>query len=115
MLVIEQGANNDSPMITHPGFFFHVIDPGSPSVTAYKGQAAPELAGREPIVPTGNVLGGGSSVNFMTYMRGQKSDFDAWNMPGWSTDELLPYFMKVYPGPTVSVHLAWGEYVQLRY
>jgi choline dehydrogenase-like flavoprotein len=47
---------------------------------------------------SGKVLGGGSSVNAMAYVRGQKRDFAAWqNAVGdtgkWSYDDLLPVFM----------------------
>ncbi|CAI4212068.1 unnamed protein product [Parascedosporium putredinis] len=75
VLVIEGGANN------------HNV----PSV----------LADREPIVPSGGTLGGGSSINFMMYTRGQREDFDAWNTEGWSSDELKPYLNKFenYHGP----------------
>jgi len=31
----------------------------------------------------------------MMYSRAQRSDWDAWNMPGWSADEMLPYLRKV--------------------
>jgi choline dehydrogenase len=39
----------------------------------------PQLGGRGPIVPQGRVLGGGSTVNAMVYMRGQAADYDRWN------------------------------------
>lgn len=57
------------------------------------------ICGREPIVPTANVLGGGSSVNFLLYSRAQRSDFDSWQVPGWSAMELLPYMRKVSYSP----------------
>jgi choline dehydrogenase len=28
------------------------------------------------------------------YIRGQREDFDGWNIPGWRYDDLLPYFRK---------------------
>jgi choline dehydrogenase len=40
------------------------------------------------------VLGGSSSINGLVYIRGQPEDFDAWEVPGWSHVELLPYFKK---------------------
>ncbi len=30
----------------------------------------------------------------MIYMRGQRQDYDNWNLPGWSWDEVLPLFKK---------------------
>ena len=38
----------------------------------------PQLGGRGPIVPVAKALGGGSAVNAMVYMRGQKDDYDGW-------------------------------------
>src|SRR3569623_1836512 len=57
----------------------------------------PQLGGRSPIVPVARALGGGSAVNAMVYMRGQKEDYDGWaaylgNRGEWSYDDLLPHF-----------------------
>ncbi len=52
------------------------------------------LAGRELYWPRGRVLGGSSSINAMMWVRGTKEDYDDWEIPGWSYDELLPYFQK---------------------
>lgn len=57
----------------------------------------PGLNGRKGYQPRGKVLGGSSSINAMVYIRGQKEDYDAWaseGNPGWSFDELLPYFKR---------------------
>lgn len=44
--------------------------------------------------PQGRMLGGTSSVNAMIYSRGNKNDYDSWNVPGWKYDDVLPYFLK---------------------
>lgn len=47
--------------------------------------------------PRGKVLGGGSVLNAMLYVRGNRKDYDQWAMlgnPGWSFEEVLPYFKK---------------------
>ncbi|XP_025205894.1 glucose dehydrogenase [FAD, quinone] isoform X2 [Melanaphis sacchari] len=47
--------------------------------------------------PRGKVLGGTSVMNGMMYMRGSRHDFDGWakmGNPGWSYQEVLPYFLK---------------------
>jgi choline dehydrogenase len=52
------------------------------------------LGNRRIFLPRGRVLGGTSSINAMLYIRGNRLDYDGWNQPGWSYDELLPYFKR---------------------
>jgi choline dehydrogenase len=52
------------------------------------------LGRRRIYLPRGRVLGGTGSINTMVYVRGNRIDFDGWNQPGWSFDELLPYFTR---------------------
>ena len=57
----------------------------------------PGLNGRRGYQPRGKVLGGSSSINAMVYIRGQREDYDHWaaqGNPGWSWDEVLPYFKR---------------------
>lgn len=79
--------------------------PAGLAVLAKNGQAnwkfettvQPGLNGRRGYQPRGKVLGGSSSVNAMIYIRGQREDYDDWaseGNPGWSYDEVLPYFKK---------------------
>lgn len=96
ILVVESGPNNrDDPDIVHPPLFHSNLKPCKHKLLYYQGKTSPHLAGRDPIVSTGGLLGGGSSVNAMMYTRAQGCDFDSWNTPGWSADELLPFLKKV--------------------
>eukprot|EP00953_Heterococcus_sp_UTEX-ZZ885_P004586 2980-Heterococcus_DN1.PRE.1 len=40
------------------------------------------------------VLGGSSCLNVMLYHRGTKQDYDNWNVPSWSSKDVLPYFKR---------------------
>ena len=54
----------------------------------------PECRGRRIPLPRGKVLGGSSSINAMIYIRGNRLDYDEWGVTGWSSAELMPYFLK---------------------
>jgi alcohol oxidase len=96
VLVIEQGANNkDVPHIVNPVFYLQNLLPTTKTALFYKGNKAPQLADREPIVPCGGTLGGGSSINFMMYTRAQRSDFDNWKTEGWTADDMWPHLKRV--------------------
>jgi choline dehydrogenase len=58
--------------------------------------SAPEAncAGRRLPLPRGKVFGGSSSINAMIYIRGNRADYDGWGQPGWSWEDLFPYFLK---------------------
>jgi choline dehydrogenase len=65
---------------------------GSPRDWAYEMTANPHIDGRSLPLPAGKVLGGGSSVNFMYWARGHKSDWDYFaaqaSDPGWGFDSV---------------------------
>ncbi|WP_214412426.1 GMC family oxidoreductase [Sphaerisporangium fuscum] len=52
------------------------------------------MSGRRLYWPRGRTLGGSSSINAMMWVRGHRADYDAWDLPGWSYDEVLPYFRR---------------------
>ena len=57
----------------------------------------------------GKMLGGGSAINGMVYIRGTKYDYDAWaaaGCTGWGWDDVLPWFRKSedYDGEASDVH-----------
>ena len=60
----------------------------------YDTHEEPHLNRRRVFLPRGRVLGGTSSMNAMVYARGNRVDYDAWQLPGWSYRELLPYFKR---------------------
>jgi choline dehydrogenase len=56
------------------------------------------VSGRRVFMRQGRLLGGGSSINGMVYIRGQDRDYDDWaaeGCTGWGWDEVLPAFKRV--------------------
>ncbi|KAF2437720.1 GMC oxidoreductase [Karstenula rhodostoma CBS 690.94] len=94
ILVIERGPNNELPTIEYPAAFPANLAPDSKTTYFNVSKPSTHVGNRPLVVPSGGVLGGGSSINFMTYSRAQNQDLDAWDTPGWSSDELLPYTKK---------------------
>ncbi len=94
VLLIESGTADKDPLIHIPATFFKVIEKGR-DVHFYASDPEKGLNGRPSIVPQGNVLGGGSSINAMVYIRGQRQDYDTWAQMGcrsWSYERVLPAF-----------------------
>ncbi|MGH2903614.1 MAG: GMC family oxidoreductase [Solirubrobacteraceae bacterium] len=63
----------------------------------YSTAAEPALDRRRVYLPRGRTLGGSSSTNAMVYIRGNRTDYDAWReqgCEGWGWDDLLPYFKR---------------------
>jgi choline dehydrogenase len=57
------------------------------------------LGDRELYWPRGKTLGGSTSINAQMWLRGQRADYDGWGCPGWSYDEVLPYFTRTESAP----------------
>ncbi len=55
-----------------------------------------QLSDRELYWPSGKTLGGSSSINGQAWVRGHRVDYDGWaqSCPGWSYNEVLPYFQR---------------------
>lgn len=42
----------------------------------------------------GRALGGSTSINYMLYVRGNRADYNYSDIPGWSWEDLRPYFLR---------------------
>jgi choline dehydrogenase len=100
VLLLERGPAKANPIMHFPAGYMKFLAKDT-YLAMHQTKPQPQLDGRGPIVPQGKVLGGGSTVNAMVYMRGQAADFDRWNelvsSPGsndgaWSYEDMLPYF-----------------------
>lgn len=95
VLLLEAGSKDSSPFHTMPATVVQVFQQKS---WPYMTVPQKHCNDREMIIAQGKVLGGGSSVNGMIYIRGQHEDYDDWvkdwNCPGWGYRDLLPYFKR---------------------
>jgi choline dehydrogenase len=111
VLLVESGRKDKDRFIHIPATFFKVIEKGR-DVHFYTSEPDAGLNGKQNVVPQGNVLGGGSSINAMIYVRGQQQDYDSWAQMGcraWSYDKVLPVFRDLEGNQRLSDELHGAE------
>jgi choline dehydrogenase-like flavoprotein len=96
VLVLEAGSRDNWIWFHIPvGYLFAIGNPRADWM--FKTEAEPGLNGRALNYPRGKVIGGSSAINGMIYMLGQSTDYDNWRqlgLPGWSWDDVRPFFRK---------------------
>src|ERR1700678_4524390 len=93
--LVEAGGPDYNPAIHQPNRSWELWN--TPEDWAYTTEPQEHSRKTALFWPRGKVLGGSSALNGMIYIRGAKSDFDAWaydGAPGWSYADVLPYFKK---------------------
>jgi len=94
--LIERGRTDSNRWIHIPATFFKALQ--SEDAEAIISEPDDSLGGLKFPVPQARVLGGGSSVNGMLYMRGQAQDYDDWaelhGCDGWRYQDVLPVFKR---------------------
>lgn len=89
--VLEAGPSCfDEPSVFVPGRFGESL--GGRLDWQFETVPQSVLGGRRLHWPRGRVLGGTSALNFMTWTRGNREDFNAWEElgnEGWGWDDLL--------------------------
>lgn len=102
VLLLEAGGKDSSFWFKLPvGYVKSYFNPKTNWM--YYTEPQEELAGRKIYAPRGKVLGGSGSINAMIYVRGQAKDFDDWaaaGNPGWSYQDVLPYFKNLENHPS---------------
>jgi choline dehydrogenase len=96
VLMLEAGGGDWSPAIHIPGLLGHMLTSTTQN-WQYRGRPDATLGGRVLTWMGGRLLGGSSSINGMVYGRGLPHDYARWvaaGNPGWSWDDLLPYFKR---------------------
>src|SRR5580704_465013 len=93
VLVIESGGPDDAPTIINPTTCFHNV--AGPLDYHLPIVPSPRLNNRKFNMALGHVLGGGTSINAMVWMRGMQRDYDGWaknGAKGWAFADVLPVF-----------------------
>ena len=97
VLVLEAGGSDRSLKVLMPGWSQLTVY-GDPRFDwRFKAEPDPTRGGQRDYMPRGKVLGGTSSINAMSYVRGSREDFDEWaalGCTGWDFESVLPYFRK---------------------
>ena len=92
--LLEAGPSDWHPFLHMPaGYIKKVFDPNF--TFPFTSEPTEHTGGRRIPVPQGRTLGGSTAINGLVYNRGQAQDFDDWaaaGNPGWSYQEILPYF-----------------------
>ena len=119
ILILESGPHTQDDLAhTQPARYLSHLAPTSTTVSFMVANPEKELRDRQTIVPCGNCVGGGSSINcktitsslrpiadggflaVMMYTRAAASDYDDWEKkfanPGWGSKEIIPLLKKVY-------------------
>jgi choline dehydrogenase len=95
VLVVESGGPDDAPTIRNPSIWFYNV--AGPLDYHLPITPLPQLNNRNFNMALGHVLGGGTSINAMVWMRGMQRDYDGWaenGAKGWAFADVLPIFKK---------------------
>ncbi|MER8456387.1 GMC family oxidoreductase N-terminal domain-containing protein [Mesorhizobium sp. M1300] len=94
VLLIEQGPRDSSPYIHMPVTYYKTAQGNLlQRLEQVRSEADKHLDAQTMVQP--RVLGGGSSVNAMLYIRGAPDDYERWveqGAKGWSYKEVLAVF-----------------------
>lgn len=97
VLVLEAGGSDRTLRVLMPGWS-QLTAYGNPRLDwRFKAEPDPTRGGKRDYMPRGKVLGGTSSINAMSYVRGSREDFDEWaamGCKGWDFESVVPYFRK---------------------
>lgn len=91
--IIEAGPNDRHPFVKIPMALIWLM--GSRRDWRFKSAPMAGVNDRRINIPRGRMIGGSGSINSMVWFRGRASDFDGWDVPGWSWSDVEPAFEQV--------------------
>ncbi|NJP48136.1 GMC family oxidoreductase [Actinacidiphila epipremni] len=95
VLLLEAGPELDPAAVRTPGTALQLL--GTDAVYRDRTVAQDGAGGRVIDLPSGRGLGGGSSVNTLTWFQGHPQDYDGWRAAGaegWGWEDVLPYLRR---------------------
>ncbi len=97
VLLLEAGGSDDVPSVTEAARWFENL--GTERDWKFVAQPNPHLKGRSIPLDMGKVLGGGSSINVMAWVRGHKNDWDFFASesgdPAWNYESVLNIYRRI--------------------
>lgn len=96
VVLLEAGDDRNGLLTEIPGLTVKLM--GNPRTDwCYPAEPDPSIGGRVKHWSGGRLLGGSSAINGLVYIRGLRRDYDDWaaaGCPGWSWQDVEPYFRK---------------------
>lgn len=113
VVLLEAGGPGDGFMVKMPSGSYKLL--GKPRADwMYMTEPDPSLGGRRVMWTAGKMLGGGSAINGMMYIRGSRHDYDGYEQDlgceGWGWNNVLTYFKRSegFDGPPSQSHSTDG-------
>ena len=108
VILLEAGGTSDDLAVKLPVGIMKLM-PDPQRNWMYVTEPDETLLGRRIVWHAGRMLGGGSAINGMVYIRGTTYDYDGWAAAGctdWGWNDVLPFFRKSedYDGPPSEWH-----------
>ncbi len=113
VVLLEAGGTGDGFMVNMPAGSYTMLGKAK-SDWMYMTEPDPSLNGRRVMWMAGKMLGGGSAINGMMYIRGSRQDYDGWEQDlgceGWGWNTVQTYFKRSegFAGPPSQSHSTTG-------